>query len=457
MDAGSDNDEEDEDEFGEHIVEEDNNKLGILSESDEEESEESSRNISEVFDILQLSISDIMNLKDVDDLSSTEKATLLLNKILHPVDSHSFYKNSWEKVALLSSREDDQYFKKIVTRKTLESVFSKQLLFEDVNVSFFDPLKVKVANVPDGVDGEIVEYDETSDAGSEGDEDPATKEITAAEIWEKYNSGLTVKLLTPQVYIDGIWKLLSILEHEFQNRVSAEVVLAPPSEKCTKSAPTVARPGSVAAKLNSDESNKVKAHVSAVPYDNVNAFVLQLEGQSRWRVMPNPHPKLNLATEGGAVPLKDIDEWSKPMIDTILTAGDSLYIPKGWVYQQDNHGSSTASATDPAVQHSLHLKVCCSHGTTGTTGDLLHLLVPEALGDAVQSHVQLRSALPKGFQKHLGLANSEVENDTKRARLQKQIAELLKFVADRALDILDPAVDQVCEIPVSNLIWSINI
>jgi hypothetical protein len=246
----------------------------------------------------------------------------------------------------------------------LESVFSKQLLFEDVNVSFFDPLKVKVANVPDGVDGEIVENDDASDAGSEVVEEPASKEITAAEIWEKYNSGLTVKLLTPQVYIDGIWKLLSILEHEFQNRVSAEVVLAPPSEKRSKSAPTVARPGSVAAKLNSDESNKVKAYVSAVPYDNVNAFVLQLEGQSRWRVMPNPHPKLNLATEGGAVPLKDIDEWSKPMIDIILTAGDSLHIPKGWVYQQDNHGSSTASAADPAAQHSLHLKVCCSHGTT---------------------------------------------------------------------------------------------
>ena len=163
----------------------------------------------------------------------------------------------------------------------------------------------------------------------------------------------------------------------------------------------------MAEKLNNHDNNKVKAHISAVPYDNVNTFVLQLEGQSRWRLMPNPHAQLNLATDGGAVALKDIDEWSKPTIDAVLSPGDSLYIPKGWVYQQDNHGTSSG---DPATKHSLHLKLCCTHGTTGTTGDLLHLLVPEALGEAVQANVQLRSALPKGYH-DVGLAVLQVEDD----------------------------------------------
>lgn len=447
MDGESEPEGEDEDEFGEHVVEADSNKISLVlsdTEDNEENGEEQPRDITTVFDSMQLSITEIMNLKDGDDLSSTEKATLLLSKLIHPIDPQTFYKNNWEKSALLSARENDDFFKKIITRKVLEGVFSKQLLFEGVNVSFVDPLKIAVSNVPMAEDDENEDNDNTSDAESDADEEAPAKEVRSSEIWQNYNNGQTVKLLTPQVYIDNIWKLLSVLEHEFQSRVSAEVVLAPPLERQTKSAPAQARPGSVAAKLNSDDKNKVKAHVSAVPYDNVNAFVLQLEGQSRWRVMPNPHTKLNLATDGGAVALKDIDDWSKPVIDTILTPGDSLYIPKGWVYQQDNHGTNATS--DPASQHSLHLKLCCTHGTTGTTGDLLHLLVPEALGEAVQSHVALRSALPKGYHKHLGLAASEVENDKKRARLQKHIAELLKVVADRALEILDPAVDQVSTI-----------
>ncbi len=438
MDAGDDED-DDEDEFGERVTEPGSNMVSSILETEvDDDVEEQSRDITAIFDAVQLSLLDIANLKDGDDLSSTEKATLLLSKILNPVDTQTFYKSYWEKDALHCPREDEQYFKKVTSRKLLEGVFNKQLLFEGLNVSFIDPLKVSVSNVP-ASDEENVDNDGASDAGSET-EDAPSKEVRSSEIWENYKNGLTVKLLTPQIYIDSIWKILSVLEHEFQSRLSAEVVLVPPTQRQTKSAPVQARPGSVAEKLNNDDNNKVKAHVSAVPYDNVNAFVLQLEGQSRWRLMPNPHAQLNLATDGGAVALKDIDEWSKPTIDTVLSPGDSLYIPKGWVYQQDNHGTSSG---DPATEHSLHLKLCCTHGTTGTTGDLLHLLVPEALGEAVQANLQLRSALPKGYHMHLGLAASEVEGDAKRARLQKHIAELLKVVADKALEILDPAVDQV--------------
>jgi lysine-specific demethylase/histidyl-hydroxylase NO66 len=256
----------------------------------------------------------------------------------------------------------------------------------------------------------------------------------SAEIWSKFKNGYSIRLLTPQMYHDGVWKLLSALEHEFQCRVSAEAVLAPLNASAGKSAAAAK-----AAAANKD------ATVGAVSYDNTNSLVLQLEGHSRWRIAANPHADLQMPLQAGCVSLKDIDFWSKPEVDVTLSPGDTLYIPKGWVYQQDNNGSPVGGAVAAAGgdQHSLHLKVCANHGTTSTVADLLEIVMPQALAEAVQSRAELRRGLPRSYHQHLGIAHSETEGDAQRAQLRQKIAALMEIVTSKAVDILDPAADQV--------------
>lgn len=379
----------------------------------------STRDVETIFDVTQLSVMGIAHLKDGTEVNASEKALLLLSKLIFPISTSTFFAKHWERTPLHCEHNNEEFFKNVISRKTLENIFNKQLLFENENVRFYDPRTAGIEKNEDEYD--ILEDDVLDDEkdGSKG------KEVTNSDIWSAFNSGSTVTLLTPQIYSDNVWKILSALEYEFQCRVAAQVVLAPPLSSL---------------KVPSANGNiDIKPVSQMVQYDNSNAFIMQLEGHARWRVAPNPHAELNLTSVAGFLPLADIDDWSKPSVDVVLAPGDCLYIPKGWVFQQDNHGSSSSTEDE----HSLHLKICANPGATGTTGDLLQLVIPDALAEAVQSHAEMRATLPRRFTQHIGIAASENENDRLRELLQAQIAGLLKIVTETAMDILDPATDQV--------------
>ncbi|CUI14636.1 Hypothetical protein, putative [Bodo saltans] len=81
-------------------------------------------------------------------------------------------------------------------------------------------------------------------------------------------------------------------------------------------------------------------------YDDVDVFLLQLEGSKRWRLHEAPLPSDRLSRHSS----EDYkpNEIGPAMITTTLRAGDVLYMPRGTVHQGDTY------ATDPQ-EDSLHV------------------------------------------------------------------------------------------------------
>ena len=67
-------------------------------------------------------------------------------------------------------------------------------------------------------------------------------------------------------------------------------------------------------------------------YDDIEAFVLQLEGKKRWRVY-KPLTKEDTLPRFSSTNYKQSDLTDPPIIDVILEAGDFLYFPRGFIHQ----------------------------------------------------------------------------------------------------------------------------
>ena len=117
-------------------------------------------------------------------------------------------------------------------------------------------------------------------------------------------------------------------------------------------------------------------------YDVHDVFVLQVAGTKQWRVRPPVHPH----------PLRD-QPWTDhrgavakaaetaPELDVVLTPGDTLYLPRGWLHSATAMGSVSTHLT-----MGVH---------TWTRFHLLEQLVAEAVAE-LGSDVDVRSSLPVG-------------------------------------------------------------
>ena len=74
-------------------------------------------------------------------------------------------------------------------------------------------------------------------------------------VWEKYEDGCSIRLLNPQTFIPAIFTMNTTLQEYFHCMVGANVYLTPPN------------------------SQGFAPH-----YDDIEAFVLQIEGKKRWRL-----------------------------------------------------------------------------------------------------------------------------------------------------------------------------
>lgn len=113
-------------------------------------------------------------------------------------------------------------------------------------------------------------------------------------------------------------------------------------------------------------------------YDVHDVFVLQTAGTKRWvvhaPVFEHPLPSQPWTQHREAIGARAADE---PVIDTVLTPGDALYLPRGWVH--------SARALDDT---SIHLTV----GVSAVTG----VDVARAVVDALADHEAFRASLPMG-------------------------------------------------------------
>ncbi|MHA0286882.1 cupin domain-containing protein [Mycobacterium sp. C3-094] len=146
-------------------------------------------------------------------------------------------------------------------------------------------------------------------------------------------------------------------------------------------------------------------------YDVHDVFVLQVSGAKRWIVHepvhadPLPSQPWTDHREAIAARVKDA-----PVMDTTLTAGDALYLPRGWL-----HSAVSEDAT------SIHLTI----GVSATTGvDVLRALI-----DTLADSAEFRASLPMGVH--------TADPDETAALAAKVLAALTATVGDRAEELSD--------------------
>lgn len=161
-------------------------------------------------------------------------------------------------------------------------------------------------------------------------------------------------------------------------------------------------------------------------YDDIEAFVVQLEGKKVWKVYPpmNAAQTLPRFSSGN---FKRAEITSPPLITVELEPGDLLYFPRGYVHE--------AHATEGA--HSLHITL--STCQRNTWGDLLEKMIPQALQTAIESDIELRESLPRDYLNYTGVANQEMDNK-KRDDFLSKVNQLASKIISHVQ--VDSAVDQ---------------
>jgi hypothetical protein len=225
---------------------------------------------------------------------------------------------------------------------------------------------------------------------------PFTGTARVEAVAAQFSRGATIVLQALQTYHPPLAEFCRGVEAELGHPVQANSYYTPPSAQGFK-----------------------------VHHDTHDVFCLQVEGEKRWLVYP---PVLEL-------PLKhqkygpELGEPGEPVLDVTLRAGDTLYLPRGWLHQ-----AMTSEAA------SLHL-------TIGVNVATWRDAVRAALDEAAEEEVDLRrgvsadAAAPEGL---LELLASRLRPDVVAARQRRSFVKGRRPIRDdafeqvRALDDLEP-------------------
>lgn len=145
-------------------------------------------------------------------------------------------------------------------------------------------------------------------------------------------------------------------------------------------------------------------------YDNHDVFVLQIEGEKRWRLYDTPvdTPYRGEGFRPGA------HEVGEPRHEFILKAGDCAYVPRGLMHDASTSGDQT----------SLHV-------TCGLIVRTWADLVLEAVSEVALQDPAFRRSLPPGY------ARPDFDRTAAKARFRDLIAAIpAKAGLDNALDLM---------------------
>ncbi|XP_052768522.1 ribosomal oxygenase 1-like isoform X2 [Mya arenaria] len=305
---------------------------------------------------------------------SVEEGRKLFECMIHPVQTDKFFSQLWQKKPLLVRRRIHDYNDGWFSTQELDRILKEE------HIEF-------------GTNLDVTSYTD----GKRETLNPPGRAYRAV-VWDYYQNGCSVRMLNPQTYSENVWKMLSTLQEYFGCCVGANVYLTPPGTQGF-----------------------------APHYDDIEAFILQLEGKKHWRLYnPRSDEETLPSTSSGNFMDTDIGE---PILDVTLEPGDLLYFPRGTIHQ----GNALEDA------HSLHITVSCFQ--KNTWGDLLKKLVPRALDIAIEEDLEFRQGLPIDYLNYMGLVNSDLENNS-REEFLKKVTGLMKMMVERYLPT-DAACDQL--------------
>ncbi|XP_066287399.1 ribosomal oxygenase 2-like isoform X2 [Branchiostoma lanceolatum] len=302
------------------------------------------------------------------DLSSPQN---LFESIISPVSYEQFFDEYWEKKPLIKRNDAAvlEAYKALFSRDILKKLLKKHDIqyIRDVNVCRYVNGKRESLN--------------------------GTERATCKQIDKLFDqSKTTLQFHQPQRFQDKLWQLCSLLECLFGCLVGANVYMTPPG------------------------SQGLAPH-----YDDVEVFILQLEGRKHWRLYT---PPVDLPRDYS----RDLEQDSigKPTHDFVLEAGDMLYFPRGTVHQADTPAGS---------QHSTHVTI--STYQQNSYGDLLTSTLPMLVQTVMDTDVEFRKGLPVGTLSTVGIPMGQDSPDM-RSHLQKLLVSLADQVASSSAPLLAP-------------------
>ncbi|XP_061172709.1 ribosomal oxygenase 1-like isoform X1 [Saccostrea echinata] len=299
--------------------------------------------------------------------NSGEEARKIFECLIHPVKPDKFFKELWERKPLLVQRHMIQYNDGWFSTSELDRILREE------NIQFTTNLDVT-----------------TFTNGQRETHNPVGRAYPST-VWDFYQTGCSVRLLNPQTYSRNVWKLLSVLQEYFNCCVGANIYLTPPGTQGF-----------------------------APHYDDIEAFILQLEGRKHWRLYsPRTDNEVLPRFSSGNFTEKDL---GKPILDTVLDPGDLLYFPRGTIHQ----GNCMEDT------HSLHITVSCYQ--KNTWGDLFEKLVPRALQIAIDEDVEFRRGLPREYSSYMGIAHSDMESSPRNLFLKKVEQLMIRMVQHLPVD-----------------------
>ncbi|XP_008102195.1 ribosomal oxygenase 1 [Anolis carolinensis] len=303
---------------------------------------------------------------------SRQRAAKLFEWVLAPIPPQHFFDQYWEKKPLLIQRHNPNYYRDLFSTAEFDAIL------RDQDVQF-------------GINLDVTSYQD----GKRETYNPVGRALPAV-VWDFYQNGCSLRMLNPQAFSSTVWHFLSILQEQFGSMVGANTYLTPAGTQGF-----------------------------APHYDDIEAFVIQLEGKKHWRVY-SPRREAEVLPPFSSRNF-DQAEIGEPILETVLEAGDMLYFPRGFIHQGDCLPNA----------HSLHITV--SSYQRNSWGDLLEKLLPAALQMAIEEDVEYRQGLPMDYLEYMGVLNSD-RVDPRRASFMQKVSRLITKLTDYVP--VDAAVDQ---------------
>ncbi|XP_034257102.1 ribosomal oxygenase 1-like [Thrips palmi] len=308
--------------------------------------------------------------------SSVQIAENFFSWLMDPISKEDFFSLYWEKRPVHIGREENRdYYSGLLSTAGIDAMLRKNniLYGKNIDITSYTNQKRETLN--------------------------STGRAHAAVVWDYYRNGCSIRLLNPQTYHAQLRELNTRLQEVFGSFVGSNAYLTPPN------------------------SQGFAPH-----YDDIEAFVLQIEGSKMWRVYAPRDASETLPRTSS--PNFTQEEIGEPLLEVHLKAGDILYFPRGFIHQAN---------TVPG-EHSLHVTI--SAYQRNSWADLLEKLVPAALSNAIDEDEDFRKGMPLDVLNHLGAVHSDSESPERKA-IMKKLKRLFSKLFDYAP--VDAASDQLAK------------
>lgn len=311
------------------------------------------------------------------DVSSPASA---LSSLLAPNTLETFFDENWEKKHLHIKRNNEGFYGELFSLESMKEMLDEhEMYFEtDVNVCRY-------------VDGEKELLNEEGQI--------TMKQFNTLMKDQK----ATFQVHQPQRYNDGLWNLMEKMESHFGSLVGANVYITPA------------------------DSQGLAPHC-----DDVEIFVLQLEGKKTWKLYK---PMVELSRDYTQDLMQD--SIGEPIFEVTLEPGDLLYFPRGTIHQ----------AKTTSDGHSTHISI--STYQQHTWGDFMDHAVRLAIDNAMEDDVTFRKGLPLDYLKVLGSGKNmskyveDGEEENKKEKITNENDEQVKKFKDTIKEYLSKLVDHI--------------